>query len=238
MEENQWIITRIDKTFDFYFNHFKKKEQALELFVKNQISSYTKIRNGILAIVAFLTTLLIGLHSIEIYFVNTASGISALLFIGFATYFITLIFEQKIQSILEIIEEESTKGHAELYCVLAYFNRRTMDISAHTKDEYLQFLNFLVYHIATALDLKEYFIIKEKLSSKINVFFLSVPITNHLNDILLDDKMSIDASAKDFELNKNTFENISLVEDFLPFGNALLDFQKGKQTDPLAELDE
>lgn len=206
------------------------------MFIKNQISAYTKIRNGILAVIAFLTTVLIGLHSIEIYLVDTISGVSALIFIGFATYFITLVFEQKIQSILEVIQEESKNGHGDLYYVLSYFNRRTMDISDHSKEEYIQFLNFLVYYISAELLLKEYFIIKEKLSSKINVFFLSIPITNHLNTILSEDKRIIDRSANDFKQNKDHFADVSLLQDFIPFGNALLDFHKGEHTDPLAHL--
>jgi len=235
IENKKWIITRIDRSFQLYEDFLKKDEEDSRKFIDKEIKKYKNLGKGVLAGMAFFISLALGISQVDESFGSPVGSVAVILFLGIIFYFITIIFEDRNEAILSKIEQTFQLARVNIYGVRGFYEVNSMIIEANKPDDYQKLNYYLSQFIYPSLYLGSFYATKNAMKLRNRIFF-NVPTHNKLKQGLLFFKTWLDDAANRYEKEKEGFQNIKLIEPLIGFGNALLDYKKGKETIPKKSL--
>jgi len=235
LENKKWIITRIDRSFQMYEELLKKGEEDSRKFIDKETKKYANLGKGVLAGMAFFISLVLGISAVDESFGNPVGSVAVILFLGIVFYFITIIFEDRNEAILSKIEQSSQLARVNIYGVRGFYEVNSMTLEVHKADDYHKLMYYLSQFIYPSLCLGTFYATKNAMKLRNRIFF-NVPTHNKLKQGLLFFKTWLDDAANRYEKEKEGFQNIKLIEPLMGFGNALLDYKKGKKTIPEKSL--
>ena len=235
IENKKWLITRIDRSFQMYEDFLKKGEEDSRKFIDIETKKYANLGKGVLAGMAFFISLVLGISAADESFGNPVGTVAIILFLGIVIYFITLIFENRNEAILSKIEQSFQLARANIYGVRGFYEVNSMMLEVHKPDDYHELMYYLSQFIYPSLLLGSFYATKDAMKLR-NSFFFNIPTRNKMKQQLLFLKMFLDDTSNRYEKEKEGFQKNMLIIPLMGFGNALLDYKKGKETIPEKSL--
>lgn len=226
-DNKKWIVERIENNIQTQLNFKDKGEKEFEQFMDNEVKAHKDVQKVTLSIVVFLTTLILGLASISIDWVNVESSLFIIFLIGSIVYGITVLFKFKNNLVLQEVYSMIHKGQAAIFYPKGFIQGKSVDLDTQSAEDYKIFYYYLADVIEPALDLPGYFAVKKAKKSLV----LSKPGRKGMQRWETYYEKSLKKGIENFKKDKKKYEASPITKPLIRFGELLLEYENGEEPD-------
>lgn len=226
-EIKKWVVERVEQTIQTILNFQNKGEIEFQHFVDMEIKIHREVQKGTLSLGVFLTTLVLGLASLSLEWINVEFSLFIIFLMGSIVYGVTTFFKYKVNSELREVNSRILKGQAAIFYPKAFILSKSVNLDKQSVDDYRLVYYYLTRVIEPSLYLPGYFAVKKLKKSRV----LSKSGRKEMQSWETFYENSLKQGIEDFKKMRKNYEASPLTNEMIGFGELLLEYENGQEPD-------